>query len=738
MKSRCNPPESYNVVWRGQSKNSGESMPLGGHDVGCNVWAENGSLLIYFAQSGAFDGAGRMCKAGRLRIAFAPGLSAEDYVQTLRLAQGEILITGKCGNAGVRVLLWADALHSAVSVRMDASAPVKAECCWETWRSGDTVELRDESILAYHCSEKPSVFEERVAEQGIESIAEYFPDVERNRIFGALLLADGMESDGVCRGKYAENDFTGYRLRMPRAARHFDLLIALRTEQAKSRKEWVSQLRGEAEALSENTAQRRADTLAWWSGFWARSYVQVKPGADDPDDKDWQVGRNYQLFRYLLGCNACGEYPTKFNGGLFTVDPLNCSRREGFGSVTPDDRDWGGLIFTAQNQRLVYWPMLRNGDFDLMAPQFRFYARILPGVKKRTEFFFGLKDAACFPEQLDANGLSAFYGKYGLDYPLQVRYHYVDGVEFSCMMLRWHEACGGDLTPYLDFIAAVLRFYDVSYAELDSRGKRVIYPSTALETFHAAQNINLWGRAGAEAADYCPEHVAVKNPADVIAALTDTLGLLLQTEYGTAEQRAAWRKLLGELPPIPTERKNGYRVIAPCEEPKKYEITNCELPQLYTVFPYHIYGLTKPDLQLARDTYLRAWQIPDQLLHISWHQNGIFAARLGLKEEARRYLWLKLCDSPRRFPAFWGPGHDYVPDHNWGGSGMLGAQEMLMQCSGGKIYLLPAWPKDVDVSFRLWADDRSTCVTADYAGGKLKYQVEPAERAADVTVPDFC
>ena len=33
---------------------------------------------------------------------------------------------------------------------------------------------------------------------------------------------------------------------------------------------------------------------------------------------------------------------------------------------------------TAQNQRLVYWPMLKSGDFDLMKSQFDFYLRLLP------------------------------------------------------------------------------------------------------------------------------------------------------------------------------------------------------------------------------------------------------------------------------------------------------------------------------------------------------------------------
>lgn len=67
---------------------------------------------------------------------------------------------------------------------------------------------------------------------------------------------------------------------------------------------------------------------------------------------------------------------------------------------------------------------------------------------------------------------------------------------------------------------------------------------------------------------------------------------------------------------------------------------------------------------------------------VSWEQAGIWAACLGLTEEAVEWNSRKLADGPYRFPAFWGPGHDWVPDHNWGGSGMIGLQEMLMQ--GGR------------------------------------------------------
>lgn len=40
-----------------------------------------------------------------------------------------------------------------------------------------------------------------------------------------------------------------------------------------------------------------------------------------------------------------------------------------------------------------------------------------------------------------------------------------------------------------------------------------------------------------------------------------------------------------------------------------------------------------------------------------------------------------------------------------------------MQAYGKKVYLLPAFPKDWDVTFRLWTPGKN-CVTGSYAKGK--------------------
>jgi hypothetical protein len=163
-------------------------------------------------------------------------------------------------------------------------------------------------------------------------------------------------------------------------------------------------------------------------------------------------------------------------------------------------------------------------------------------------------------------------------------------------------------------------------------------------------------------------------------------------------------------------------------------IYNIEAPQLYPVFPWGLYGVGKPDIDIARNTYFHDPHVVSQRSSKGWKQYPIFAARLGLTDEAADLIKQKLKESGRRFPTWWGPGYDWTPDHNWGGSGMIALQEMLMQTDGEKIYLLPAWPKDWDVSFKLHAPYQTT-VEATVKGGKITaLKVTPETRKKDVII----
>jgi hypothetical protein len=188
--------------------------------------------------------------------------------------------------------------------------------------------------------------------------------------------------------------------------------------------------------------------------------------------------------------------------------------------------------------------------------------------------------------------------------------------------------------------------------------------------------------------------------------------------------------MLKRIPPINFRNFEGKTTISPAKHWER--INNVECPQLYPVFPWGIYGIGKPDLETALNTWKYDTDAIKFRSHIGWKQDNIFAARLGLTNEAAKYNLLKMANSERRFPAFWGPGFDWVPDHNWGGSGMIGMQEMLLQEADGKIYLFPAWPKDWNVHFKLYGTQNTT-VEVELQNGVLKVlKVMPEERKKDV------
>jgi alpha-L-fucosidase 2 len=185
----------------------------------------------------------------------------------------------------------------------------------------------------------------------------------------------------------------------------------------------------------------------------------------------------------------------------------------------------------------------------------------------------------------------------------------------------------------------------------------------------------------------------------------------------------------GKLPPKGKGDPDGKRVILPAE---KYGNTkNSENPELYTVFPYSLYGVGKPDLTLARDTYAA------RLFRFShcWGQDGVEAAELGLTDQAKKTVLEEFnCYGSQQFRWFWGKSSDWIPDMDNGGAGMSTLQLMLMRCAGKRIQLLLAWPGDWTADFKLHAPYQTTVEGHVENGMVTRLKVIPAERAKDVVI----
>ena len=107
---------------------------------------------------------------------------------------------------------------------------------------------------------------------------------------------------------------------------------------------------------------------------------------------------------------------------------------------------------------------------------------------------------------------------------------------------------------------------------------------------------------------------------------------------------------------------------------------------------------------------------------------------LGLTEEARVNLVrrARLKDAGSRFPAFWGPNFDWIPDQDHGGVLMKTLQSMLLQTDAEEIHLFPAWPKEWDVKFKLHAPHRTTLEGELNSGELTSLKVTPERRRKDV------
>ncbi|HYP06535.1 MAG TPA: hypothetical protein VER03_09940, partial [Bryobacteraceae bacterium] len=251
-----------------------------------------------------------------------------------------------------------------------------------------------------------------------------------------------------------------------------------------------------------------------------------------------------------------------------------------------------------------------------------------------------------------------------------------------------------------------LTFFDTHY-ERDSDGRIRMNPAQALAAF--------------------PEAV---NPLPDIAGLRYVATRVLADKIPVSKngQNAA-KRLLQQLPELPTRDIGGKKVLAPAErvfgEPK-----STENPELHAVFPFRLYGVEKADIDVARG----AFEARKNKRTGGAQPDAIQAAYLGLAAIARQYVVENLTAKPAlRFPAFWGPNGDWTPDQTHGSVAAMALQSMLLQTDGQRILVAPAWPSDWDVEFKLYAAE-NTSVEGAIKGGKIeRLKLSPDKRMSDVT-----
>jgi hypothetical protein len=295
-----------------------------------------------------------------------------------------------------------------------------------------------------------------------------------------------------------------------------------------------------------------------------------------------------------------------------------------------------------------------------------------------------------------------------------IRRYWSGGLELTAMMLDQYDFtqdqdfARNTLVPLADPLIA---FLDQYWQKRDKNGKIIFDPAQSLETFHAAV-----------------------NPMPEIAGLRFLLPrlLALPKTVTTEAQRSRWTRIVQELPPAPIADVGGVKLLRPADSFSG--ASNSENPELYAVFPFRLYGVGRPDLAQARATYQRRVNRHNR----GWCQDSIQAACLGLGDEAGRLVAARAAqiNTGYRFPVMWGPNFDWIPDQDHGNNILTTLQFMLLQSDGDRLFLLPAWPKQWNVAFKLHAP-RNTVVEGVYRDGKLEQlKITPDSRAKDIVKMD--
>lgn len=726
--------DEYNVSWTEKSEIASDAMPLGNGTTGALVSVlENGHIYISVRHIDAWSEAHRLLKLGDVEVEVSPNPFENTFKQELVLSDGVIYLEG---HDGFKSKIWIDKNNDVIHVENNSDSKFKLNVKLHDWRkeakiinetnlkgipegvseSADVIVSNNKKAITwYHRNSSTKAFDWTIKALEIPK-PEHLDNVLENRTFGAVIVGDKMTN-------------TSDTSMVSKASKCNHLKIQTLNKRVETADEWLS-LIGREVSKKENLKSNWENHVKWWNKFWTNSYINLSGFKEAK-----QTSAGYAYTMYLNAMAGEGEFPIIWNGSMFAPDLNEVLQRNHTGIKhfkDKDHRSWGNLMLH-QNVRLPFYSMNAAGQFNYTNPFINVYMRGFDLMKEHTHKVFD-HEGTVIRESTTLWGVVA-PGVYGVDRT---------GLEPGQQQSQWHRThwnAGLEVAWYLSehydytqdetfakeklipFASEIVKFFDVHWPHKD--GKLYFPDVHVLESFRDAD-----------------------NPMPFIAGLKSVLNRLLNLpeHLTTPEDRIYWKELLARVPEVPTRMRNGMKILANAEVIKSKK-ANVEVAELYSVFPYHLYGVGLPDLKMAQDTYKNRTTLVNDVggenpkwapgyIRGGWHPESIMAAMVGLTDSVQKeVVWALHRPVPeQRYPGFFMSTHDGAPDVQHSSVAATALQRMILQDVNDKIVLLPAFPLEWSGEFKLYAK-RNTIIEGKIVNGEIEaLKITPSDRKKDVFI----
>ena len=713
-----------------------EAMPVGGGDLSAMVrW--DGDLHLHLTKCdcwGYQEPADAVLGSrffnnvspGHLRFVFgdrAGEAASRRFRQRLDLYRGRILIEiGEEGEAA-QLQVWGHpelrVLVVEVSDPSGLLGPVRVEL--SEWRETMQVTCSGALLQAAEVHTRPA--RPHLITAGMD---DYFPEGEdpmQGR--GNAVVVSSPEVTPECCNTEGHNA----TMELPDGSQgDYRVLIAAAVTESGDPVEQATAELGRAETVSAETLRR--EQRQWWKQYWRRSFIRVT----SPDRTAEWVNAAYYVHMYTLACTNRGAVPAKWDGGA--------------GLMRGDERTWG-VSEWVQEVRFTFMPLYAANRLEMARGLCDFYSAMTSYLTVQTERLWG-RTGLFIPETVTPwghaedwvlqkdppQGLRRCYQSWEPDKAPYGRFHhynpwisflFTSGLEVCQHYLTYARYSGDDAflsEQAYPVIRDVCRFV-TNILQKDKDGCYHLDPASALETWWMA-----------------------RDPADTVDGLRTILPdfiriAALHPKDGELRERCC--EVLEALPE-PTRglwREDGSEdadeeVYSPAADaPRPLTRSNCENSQLYRVYPFGLSGIGSADYDLA----LRTFEKRICVLEHGWAMDAIWAARLGLAEQAcdlvarhaRKYNLYRYGGWDSNDNSGFPNGLAVAPFLDAAGNSAFALQEILLQSYDGVIRIGPAVSATWSGTFGLLAEG-GFLVTADIAAGQLRLATVESVRGGDCTL----